>query len=135
MPIEIACLLASCVFFSSNIVDPDALARGIFLQDYFWREPVLIVFAIMDRPWQSLKTGKRFNSALCRLILAFKNKQTNPFIFLVCVSLKKGIQWAIKEASSVSCRHYQPSYEASSNYNYSQKIQPKIPINNGRSRQ
>lgn len=52
MPIEISYLLASCVIPYSCIVDPDALARNIFLQEYFWREPVLIVFAIIDRSLQ-----------------------------------------------------------------------------------
>lgn len=105
MPIEISYLLASCVILYSYIVDPNGLARDIFLQEYFWREPVLIVFAIIDRPWQSLKTGKHFNSALCSLILAFKNKQTDKSIYfsnLCIIKKKKNIQWAIKEASSVS---------------------------------
>lgn len=48
MPIEISSLLASCVILYSYILDPDALARDIFLQDYCLREPVLIAFAIID---------------------------------------------------------------------------------------
>lgn len=49
MPIEISYLLASCVTLYSYILDPDALARDIFLQEHCRGEPVSIAFAIIDQ--------------------------------------------------------------------------------------
>lgn len=46
---EMSSLLASCIILYSCILDPDALAKDIFLQEYCLREAVLItVFAIID---------------------------------------------------------------------------------------
>lgn len=45
---EMSSLLASCVILYSCILDPDALAKDIFLQELCLREPVLIAFAIID---------------------------------------------------------------------------------------
>jgi len=46
---EMSSLLASCIILYSCILDPDALAKDIFLQEYCLREAVLIAFAIIDR--------------------------------------------------------------------------------------
>lgn len=49
MPVEITYLLANCAILYSYIVDPDALERDLFLQEYCWREPGLILFVIVDQ--------------------------------------------------------------------------------------
>lgn len=60
MPIEISYLLASCVILYSYIADPDALERDIFLQEYCWREPGLILSAIIDRTMVITKDRETF---------------------------------------------------------------------------
>lgn len=60
MPIEISSLLASCVILYRHILDTDALARDIFLQEYCLKDHVLIAFAVIDWTMANAKDRETF---------------------------------------------------------------------------
>lgn len=107
---EMSSLLASCIILYSCILDPDALAKDIFLQEYCLREAVLIaVFAIID--WTMAITKDRQGNILILHCTASvlpskankKKYKKNKNLFLLSVYfkqyIKKEIKGVIKEAS------------------------------------
>jgi len=60
MSIETASLLGSCVILYNYMLDADALARDIFLEEYCLRELVLIAFAIIDPTMAITKDRETF---------------------------------------------------------------------------
>lgn len=126
MPMEMSSLLASCIILYSCILDPDALAKDIFLQEYCLREAVLIaVFAIID--WTMAITKDRQGNILilhctASVLPSKANKKKYKkikiyfyYLFILSSTSKKRLKGLLKKLASMSCRHFQSSHEAFNN--------------------